>query len=71
MHCAIKAPSNVNNVVNGLNVTELFYLEDQIELIGKLASSDTSKSECFPVHQNMFPFYLNNHVYTFSIITTR
>ena len=39
----INAPCHINVVVDGLNVTDKLYLKEKMELIGKLASDDTSK----------------------------
>ena len=43
MDCAINAPGNGKNIVDGLNVREFFYLMGKIELIDKLGSNDTTK----------------------------
>ena len=48
MDCAINAPGHGNNFVDGLNVTGKRYLKEQMELIGKLASNDTSKIGILP-----------------------
>ena len=48
MVLAINAPGHVNNVVDRINATDKRYLKKQMELIGKLASSDTSKIGILP-----------------------
>ena len=42
MDMVINAPSNGNNVVDGINATAKFYLKEKIEIICKLASNNTS-----------------------------
>ena len=41
MYSAINAPGHVKNVVDGLNITDKRYLEEQIGIFGKLTSNDT------------------------------
>ena len=48
MDLAIKKPGNGKNVVDGLNATDKTYLKEQMELIGKLASKDTSNIGMLP-----------------------
>ena len=48
MDRVINAPDHVNNVVHGLNATGKRYLREQMELICKLASNDTSKIGMIP-----------------------
>ena len=43
MDCEINARSHGNNIVDGLNAPDKRYLKEQIELLGRLASNDTSK----------------------------
>ena len=43
IYLAINAPGNVNNVVDGINATNKCYSKEQMELLVKLASNDTSK----------------------------
>ena len=45
---AINAPGHGNNVVDGLNATEKRYLKGEMELIGKLASKDTTNIGILP-----------------------
>ena len=49
MDLSINAPGHINNVVDGLNATDKRYLNEQMELIGKLASNDTSKIGILPI----------------------
>ena len=44
----IYEPGHGNNVVDGINAMEIFYLKEQMELIGKLASKDTPKIVMLP-----------------------
>ena len=46
--CAINEPGHRNNVVDGLNAIEKRYLKEKMELIGKLASNETSKIGMLP-----------------------
>ena len=48
MNRAINAPGNGKNAVGGLNATEKFYLKGGIEIIGKLASNDTTNIGMLP-----------------------
>ena len=48
MNLEINAPGNGNNVVYGLNVMYRFYLKEQMEIVGKLGSNDTSKIGMLP-----------------------
>ena len=48
MYISINAPGNGNNVADGLNTTDKRYLKEQMELIGKLSSKDTSKIGMIP-----------------------
>ena len=48
MDHAINAPDHLNNVVDGLNVTDKSYFKEQMELIGKLSSNDTSNIGMLP-----------------------
>ena len=41
-------PGHGNNVVDRINATDKHYLKGKIELLGKLASSDTSKIGMLP-----------------------
>ena len=43
MDCEINAPGNGNTVVDRLNATEKIYLKERMEIIGRLASNNTSK----------------------------
>ena len=40
--CTINSSVHVHNVVDGLNATDKHYLKEQMELLGKSASNDTS-----------------------------
>ena len=42
MDCAINSPGHVNIVLGRLNETDKRYLKGKMELLGKLASNDTS-----------------------------
>ena len=42
MYHSINSPVRGKNLVDGLNATVKRYLKEQMELIGKLASNDTS-----------------------------
>ena len=44
----INSPGHGNNVVDGLNATDNRCLNEQMELIGKLASNDTSNIGMLP-----------------------
>ena len=44
----INSPGNVKNVVDGFNVTDKLYLKGKMELLGKLASNDTSNIRILP-----------------------
>ena len=48
MDRSINAPGNGNNVYDGLNAKYKRYLKGEMELIGKLASNDTSKIGILP-----------------------
>ena len=48
MDCAINAPGHGNNFFDGINATGKRYLKGKMELIGKLASNDTSKIGILP-----------------------
>ena len=48
MDCAINALGHRNNAFDGLNETERRFLTEQIKLIGKLASNDTSEVVILP-----------------------
>ena len=48
MDHVIHAHVHVNNVVDRLNVTEKHYLKEQMEIIGKLSSNNTSKIGIIP-----------------------
>ena len=48
MDRAINSSDHGNNIVDGLNATYKRYLKEQMELIGKLASNDTSKIGMLP-----------------------
>ena len=48
IHRAINTPGHGNNVVDGLNATDNRCLNEQMELIGKLASNDTSNIGMLP-----------------------
>ena len=48
MDHAINAPGNGNIVVGGTNATDKNYLREKMELIGKLASNDTSMIGIIP-----------------------
>ena len=55
MDCAINARSHGNNIVDGLNAPDKRYLKEQIELLGRLASNDTSKIGILPsASKNIF-----------------
>ena len=43
MDCTINSPGHGKNVVDVLNATDKHYLRGEMELIGKLASNNTSK----------------------------
>ena len=42
MDCAVNAPCHVKNVVEGLNSTDKPYLNREMEIMGELASNDTT-----------------------------
>ena len=48
MDCAINAPGHGNNVVDGINATDTRYLKQKMELIGKLASNNTTNIGMLP-----------------------
>ena len=48
MDRVINSPDHGENVFDGLNATEKHYLKEQMKLIGKLASNDTSKIGMLP-----------------------
>ena len=48
MDGAIKSPGHGNNFVDGLNATDKHYLNEQMEIIGKLASNNTSNIGIIP-----------------------
>ena len=58
MDFKINALGHGNNFVDGLNATEKSYLKGGMELMGKLASNDTTILGCLPVLQNMSPLNL-------------
>ena len=41
MDRVINAPVHGNNVVDGINTTDTFYLKEKLELIGKLSNNST------------------------------
>ena len=51
----INAPGHGNNVVDGLNATEKRYLKGKMELIGKLASNDTTNIGMLPSDSKYTP----------------
>ena len=61
MHQVIK-----NNVVDVLNATGKHYLKREMELMGKLASNDTTNIGMLPSLQNMHPLTLQINVYILS-----
>ena len=54
MHLVINVPGRLNIVVGGLNATDKRYLRGEIELIGKLASNDTSNIRMLPIASKYF-----------------
>ena len=48
MDRATNAPGHTNNVIDGLNTTEKYYLKGEIEHIGKLAGNVTSTVGMLP-----------------------
>ena len=42
IYCAINAPDHGKNVVDVINATDKHYLKGEMELMGKLASNDTT-----------------------------
>ena len=48
MYNEINAPVHGNNVVDGINETEKYYLKGEIELVVKLASNYASKIAMLP-----------------------
>ena len=48
MDCAINEPGHVKNVVEGINTMGMWYLKEEIDLIGKLTSYDISKIGMLP-----------------------
>ena len=48
MDSEINAPGHGNIFVDGLNAMDTFYLKEQMELISKLASNNTSKVGILP-----------------------
>ena len=42
MDCVINAPDHGNTVVDGINEMDKRYLKEQMELISKLVSNDTT-----------------------------
>ena len=44
----INEPGHVNNSVDGINATVERYLNEQMELVGKLASNNTTKIRILP-----------------------
>ena len=47
-----------NNVVDGLNATKKRYLKGEMELMGKLASKDTTNIAMLPSASNVSPLNL-------------
>ena len=70
MYFAITAPGNGMNVVDGIHSTDKHYLKKQIELLGNLASKDTSNIRIFPSASKYVTIKIQNTVYTCSIIMT-
>ena len=48
MYRAINVPDHGNNVVDGINTTDKQYLKEKMELIGKLASNNTTNVRMLP-----------------------
>ena len=46
--CVINAPGHGKNVVDGLNETDKLYLKRKMELMGRLASNDTTNIGMLP-----------------------
>ena len=70
MYLAINTPVHENNVVDGINATDKHHLREQMELLGKLLSNDTSKLECLLLFENISPLDFQKNVYTFPQIFT-
>ena len=54
MNGAINAPGHGNNVFDGLNAMDKFYLKGEMEVIGKLASNGTSNIGMLPSASKYF-----------------
>ena len=70
MYLAINTPVHENNVVDGINATDKHHLREQMELLGKLLSNDTSKLECLLLFENISPLDFQKNVNTFPQIFT-
>ena len=70
MYLAINTPVHENNVVDGINATDKHHLREQMELLGKLLSNDTSKLECLLLFENISPLDFQKNIYTFPQIST-
>ena len=68
MYHAINKPGNRNNVVDGLNTTNKHCLKGEMELIGKLGSTNTTNIGMLTSASKMSPLNLQINVYIFSII---
>ena len=54
MDRAINAPGHGKDFFDGFNATDKRYLRGEIELIGKLASNDTSNIRMLPIASKYF-----------------
>ena len=48
MDCVINEPGHVNNVADGLNATDKHHLKENMEILGKLGTNDTTKIGMLP-----------------------
>ena len=58
MDCAINSPGHVNIVLGRLNETDKRILKEQMELLGKLASNDTSDIQILLIASKYVSFEL-------------
>ena len=67
MDRAINAPVHGKNVVDGLNATNKRYLKGKMELMGKLASNNTTNIGMLPSASKYVSIKFQINVYIFSI----
>ena len=68
MGSTINAPGHGNNFVNTINVTDKIYLREQMELLVKLASNETSNTGMITSASHGVSVNFWNNFYTLSLM---